>query len=32
MMIGADGVRAIADGMRGNSSVQTLALVRMCCS
>jgi hypothetical protein len=30
--IGADGARAIADFMRGNSSVQLLDLVRMCCS
>jgi hypothetical protein len=30
--IGADGARAVADFMRGNSSVQLLDLVRMCCS
>jgi hypothetical protein len=29
--IGDDGMRAIADAMRTNSSVQKLSLVRMCC-
>ncbi len=29
--IGDDGVRAIADAMRANSSVQELWLVRLCC-
>jgi hypothetical protein len=29
--IGDDGMRAFADAMRANSSVQTLCLVRMCC-
>jgi len=29
--IGDDGMRAIADAMRTNSSVQSLFLVRMCC-
>ncbi len=28
--IGADGARAVADFMRGNSSVQILSLVRWC--